>query len=63
MAGLLGIEDAAHRGDRLGRGHALRLVQDDPAMDRDCPSCDVPSVVFVFVVVGRGEIALHFAAT
>ena len=34
MAGLLGIEDAAHRGDGLGGGHARRLVEDHPAMNR-----------------------------
>src|SRR5205085_7985010 len=33
MAGLLGIEDAAHRADGLRRSHALGLVQDHPAMD------------------------------
>ena len=34
MAGLLGIEDAAHGGDGLGRGYALRLVEDHPAVNR-----------------------------
>ena len=34
MPGLLGVEDAAHGGDDLRGGHALRLVENDPAVDR-----------------------------
>ena len=42
MPGLLRIEQAAHGADRLRRGHAGRLVQHQPAVDRICPSCGVP---------------------
>ena len=33
MAGALGLEQALEHGDRVRRGHADRLVEDDPAMD------------------------------
>ena len=33
MAGALGLEQPFHHRDRLGRGHADRLVEHDPAMD------------------------------
>src|ERR1700677_2715894 len=35
MARLLGVEEVFDLGDRLGRGHADRLVQIDPAVDLD----------------------------
>jgi len=59
MTGLLGIEDSADRRDGLGRGHALGLIQDHPAMNGvalPTPSHGKPAF-FVREQMGAGKCA------
>ena len=50
VSGALGLEQSLHHADRVGRGHADRLVENDPAMD-------VALVAFELLMATGSELA------